>query len=85
MTSDLGPVKTVKMNFNVKINTQFASALLPAEYQPVVVLEQQQMDLPGPELQSVLDVSSLLKLNAAGDHMKDAREGKWMREMGIVN
>ncbi len=34
------------------------------------------MDLAGTEFQSVLDVSSLLKLNAAGDHMKDDREGK---------
>ncbi|KAE8290728.1 Transcription factor E2F5 [Larimichthys crocea] len=38
-------------------------------------LEQQQMDLVGSEFQSVLDVSSLLKLNTAGDHMKDDREG----------
>ncbi|KAG7228990.1 hypothetical protein INR49_013223 [Caranx melampygus] len=45
------------------------------ECQPVVLLEQQQMDLAGSELQSALDVSSLLKLNAAGDHMKDTREG----------
>ncbi|XP_071348846.1 transcription factor E2F5 [Trachinotus anak] len=46
------------------------------ECQPVAVLEQQQqMDLTGPEFQSVLDVSSLLKLNTAGDHMKDDREG----------
>ncbi|GLD50898.1 transcription factor E2F5-like protein, partial [Lates japonicus] len=45
------------------------------ECQPVAVLEQQQMDLAGPEFQSVLDVSSLLKLSAAGDHMKDDREG----------
>ncbi|XP_056248402.1 transcription factor E2F5 isoform X2 [Seriola aureovittata] len=45
------------------------------ECQPVAVLGQQQMDLADPEFQSVLDVSSLLKLNAAGDHMKDDREG----------
>ncbi|XP_068558079.1 transcription factor E2F5 [Cebidichthys violaceus] len=43
--------------------------------QSAAVLEQQQMDLAGPEFQSVLDMSSLLKLNAAGDHMKDDREG----------
>ncbi|XP_035526279.1 transcription factor E2F5-like [Morone saxatilis] len=43
--------------------------------QSAAVLEQQQMDLAGPEFQSVLDVSSLLKLNAAGDVMKDDREG----------
>ncbi|XP_078120293.1 transcription factor E2F5 [Sander vitreus] len=43
--------------------------------QSAAVLEQQQMDLAGPEFQSVLDVSSLLKLNAAGYHMKDDREG----------
>ncbi|KAL7387097.1 hypothetical protein ABVT39_018240 [Epinephelus coioides] len=42
--------------------------------QSTAVLEQQQMDLGGPEFQSVLDVSGLLKLNAAGDHMKDNRE-----------
>lgn len=34
------------------------------------------MDLAGPEFQSVLDVSSLLKLNTDGDHMKDSTEGK---------
>lgn len=34
------------------------------------------MDLEGPEFQSVLDMSSLLKLSSAGDHMKDDREGK---------
>ncbi|XP_045908506.1 transcription factor E2F5 [Micropterus dolomieu] len=43
--------------------------------QSAAVLEQQQMDLAGPEFQSVLDVSSLLKLSVAGDHMKDDREG----------
>ncbi|XP_044077001.1 transcription factor E2F5 isoform X1 [Siniperca chuatsi] len=43
--------------------------------QSAAVLEQHQMDLVGPEFQSVLDVSSLLKLNATGDHMKDDREG----------
>ncbi|XP_030017146.1 transcription factor E2F5 [Sphaeramia orbicularis] len=40
---------------------------------PAAALEQQQMDLAGPEFQSVLDVSSLLKLNSVGDHMKDDR------------
>ncbi|XP_074507858.1 transcription factor E2F5 isoform X1 [Sebastes fasciatus] len=39
-----------------------------------VLQQQQEMDLAGQEFQSVLDVSSLLKLNAAGDHMKDDRE-----------
>nr|XP_046264013.1 transcription factor E2F5 [Scatophagus argus] len=39
------------------------------------VLGQQQMDLADPEFQSVLDMSSLLILNAARDHMKDDREG----------
>ncbi|XP_030259796.1 transcription factor E2F5 [Sparus aurata] len=43
--------------------------------QSAAVLEQQQMDLEGPEFQSVLDMSSLLKLSSAGDHMKDDREG----------
>lgn len=53
-------------------------SLLPAECpnQPVTVLDQQQMDLVGPEFQSVLDVSTLLKLNTAEDHTKDDREGK---------
>ncbi|KAF0046768.1 hypothetical protein F2P81_000401 [Scophthalmus maximus] len=45
------------------------------ECQPAAMLEQQQMDLTDPEFQSVLDVSSLLKLNAAEDHMRDDREG----------
>ncbi|XP_029380418.1 transcription factor E2F5 [Echeneis naucrates] len=44
------------------------------ECQPLGVLEQQQMDLAGSEFQPVLDVSSLLKLSTAGDHMKDDRE-----------
>ncbi|XP_053185965.1 transcription factor E2F5 [Scomber japonicus] len=44
--------------------------------QPAPVLEQQQqMHLAGHEFQSVLDMSTLLKLNAPGDHMKDDREG----------
>uniref|UniRef100_A0A3P8PK17 E2F/DP family winged-helix DNA-binding domain-containing protein n=1 Tax=Astatotilapia calliptera TaxID=8154 RepID=A0A3P8PK17_ASTCA len=42
---------------------------------PVMGLEQQEMDLVDQEFQSVLDVSSLLKLSATGDHMKDNREG----------
>ncbi|KAI3374790.1 hypothetical protein L3Q82_021345 [Scortum barcoo] len=42
--------------------------------QSAAALEQQQMDLAGTEFQSVLDMSSLLKLSAAGDHMKDDRE-----------
>lgn len=69
--------------FTISISIQFASAMLPAECQPVVELEQQQqMDLPDPDLQSVLDVSSLLKLNADGDHVEDTSEGKGVREMG---
>ncbi|KAF3698785.1 Transcription factor E2F4 [Channa argus] len=43
--------------------------------QPVAVLDQQQMDLLGPDFQSVLDVSSFLKLNTVEDRMKDDREG----------
>lgn len=54
------------------------------------------MDLVGPDFQSVLDVSSLLKLNSVGDHMKDNKEGKsqgykiydtrvsWMKPWGNV-
>ncbi|KAM9844573.1 transcription factor E2F5 [Aulostomus maculatus] len=42
--------------------------------QPPSVLEQQQMELAGPEFQSVLDMSSLLKLSSAGDHTKDREE-----------
>ncbi|KAK1878867.1 Transcription factor E2F5 [Dissostichus eleginoides] len=42
--------------------------------QSAVMLGQQQMDL-GSEFQSMLDVGSLLKLSAAGDHLKDDRDG----------
>ncbi|XP_005476634.1 transcription factor E2F5 isoform X2 [Oreochromis niloticus] len=42
---------------------------------PVMGLEQQEMDLVDQEFQSVLDVSSLLKLSATEDHMKDNQEG----------
>ncbi|XP_076004214.1 transcription factor E2F5 [Genypterus blacodes] len=35
----------------------------------------QQMDEPGEEFQSVLDMSNLLKLNTAGEYMKEEREG----------
>ena len=48
------------------------------------MLEQQQMDLAGPEFQSELDVSSLLKLSAAGDHMKDDREGEEQSDLNMV-
>lgn len=52
--------------------------MLPAgcHSQAAGVLAQQQMELTGPEFQSLLDVSSLLKLSAAEDHMKDDREGE---------
>uniref|UniRef100_UPI0037E76E04 transcription factor E2F5 n=1 Tax=Semicossyphus pulcher TaxID=241346 RepID=UPI0037E76E04 len=43
--------------------------------QSAAVLEQQQIDLADPDFQSVLEVSGLLKLNAAGDNVKDDREG----------
>ncbi|XP_047223483.1 transcription factor E2F5 isoform X3 [Girardinichthys multiradiatus] len=39
-----------------------------------VMLEQQQIDLEDPEFQSVLDVSSLLRLSTGGDSMRDDRE-----------
>ncbi|KAM8850661.1 transcription factor E2F5 isoform 2-T2 [Spinachia spinachia] len=39
--------------------------------QAAAMLVQQQMDLTGPQFQAALDVSSLLKLSAAGDHVKD--------------
>lgn len=39
-------------------------------------LEQQEIDLVDQEFQSVLDVSSLLKLSATEDHMKDNQEGE---------
>ncbi|XP_041660243.1 transcription factor E2F5-like isoform X2 [Cheilinus undulatus] len=42
--------------------------------QSAAVLEQPQMDLSDPDFQSELEVSSLLKLNSGGDHMKDDRE-----------
>ncbi|XP_060901077.1 transcription factor E2F5-like [Labrus mixtus] len=40
-----------------------------------IIFEQHQLDLEDPDFQPVLEVSSLLKLSAAGDHMKDDREG----------
>ncbi|PWA30052.1 hypothetical protein CCH79_00009588 [Gambusia affinis] len=39
------------------------------------VLEQHQIDLEDPEFQSVLDVSSLLRLSTGADSMRDDREG----------
>ncbi|MED6247696.1 hypothetical protein ATANTOWER_013664 [Ataeniobius toweri] len=39
------------------------------------MLEQHQIDLEDPEFQSVLDVSSLLRLSTGGDSMRDDREG----------
>lgn len=58
--------------------TLFRLLILSAVYhgRPVMGLEQQEMDLVDQEFQSVLDVSSLLKLSATGDHMKDNREGE---------
>ncbi|XP_053739493.1 transcription factor E2F5-like isoform X1 [Synchiropus splendidus] len=35
---------------------------------------EQQMDLNGPDFHSVLDMSSLLKLNTSGDHMREERD-----------
>ncbi|XP_055359805.1 transcription factor E2F5 isoform X2 [Betta splendens] len=49
-------------------------AQMECHSQPIAGLEQQQMDLLGPEFQSVLDVCTLLKLNAAEDHMKEDKE-----------
>ncbi|XP_056277389.1 transcription factor E2F5 isoform X4 [Pseudoliparis swirei] len=43
--------------------------------QSAAALEQQQMDLAAQDFHPGLDMSSLLKLNAAGDHMKDGRAG----------
>ncbi|XP_008284991.1 transcription factor E2F5 [Stegastes partitus] len=43
----------------------------------------QQTDLAGPEFQSMLDVSSLLTLSAAGDHVKDDGEGCLSPHAGI--
>ncbi|KAM3603784.1 uncharacterized protein V6R79_002040 [Siganus canaliculatus] len=43
--------------------------------QSAAELDPQQMDLVGPELQSILDVSSPLKLSAAAAHLKDDRHG----------
>lgn len=52
--------------------------MLPAvcHVQPAEVLEQHHIDLTSPEFPSVLDISNLLKLSAAGDHVKDDREGE---------
>ncbi|XP_058504539.1 transcription factor E2F5 [Solea solea] len=59
-------------------NEMLTPSSTPADEQmeshPVASLEHH-MDLVDPEFQSVLDVSSLLKLHTAGDHMKDDREG----------
>lgn len=58
----------------------FSSLLLTlaAEYesQAAALLEQPQMDLAGQEFHSDLDMDSFLKLNSAGDHVKEAREGE---------
>ncbi|XP_061550219.1 transcription factor E2F5 [Phycodurus eques] len=42
--------------------------------QPVTVLELEQMDLAGPQFQSVLDMSSLLRHNSIGEHMKEEKD-----------
>lgn len=49
-----------------------------AEYQSqgVALSEQPQVDLAGPEFQSELDMSSFLRLNSAGDHLKEDEEGE---------
>lgn len=52
------------------------SLALAAEYdsQPAASLQQPQMDLEGQDFQSELDMDSFLKVNSAGDHMKENRE-----------
>lgn len=59
---------------------EFSSLSLPlaAEYesQAAASVEQLQMDLADQEFQSDLDMDSFLKLNAVGDHLKEAREGE---------
>lgn len=50
------------------------SAVCHSQSSPV--LEQNPLDLAGPEFQSELDVSSLLKLSTAEEHMKDDKEGE---------
>ncbi|XP_056913048.1 transcription factor E2F5 [Takifugu flavidus] len=45
------------------------------ESQGVALSEQLQVDLAGPEFQSELDMSSFLRLNSAGDHLKEDEEG----------
>lgn len=54
------------------------SLTLAAEYesQAAASLEQLQMNLAGQEFQSELVMESFLKLNSAGDHLKEAREGE---------
>lgn len=47
---------------------------VPVELMQQTVVTQEHTGMGGPEFQSLLDVSSLLKLNTA-DHMKDEREG----------
>ncbi|KAM9789107.1 transcription factor E2F5 [Neosynchiropus ocellatus] len=46
----------------------------PCFTQTQSVFEQQQMDLNGPDFHSVLDMSSLLKANTCGDHMREDRD-----------
>lgn len=59
----------------------FVTPCAECHSQAAALLEPQQMDLAGPEFQSVLDMSSLLKLNTAGDHLKDDREGNLLRSL----
>ncbi|XP_070412179.1 transcription factor E2F5 isoform X3 [Nothobranchius furzeri] len=43
--------------------------------QPGAMLEQHQIDLTDPDLQTMLDVGNLLKLSSPGDHVEDDQEG----------
>lgn len=52
------------------------SAECNSDLAAAAVLEQHQIDLQDQEFQSVLDVSSLLRLSTGGDGMRDDREGE---------
>ncbi|KAM6948380.1 transcription factor E2F5 [Aplochiton taeniatus] len=47
----------------------------PVELEHQTVVTQEHAGMGGPGFQSMLDVSSLLKLNTSADHIKDEREG----------
>lgn len=61
--------------------------MFPAEYQSqgAALSEQPQVDLAGSEFQSELDMSSFLRLNSAGDHLKEDEEGEHLCNLLLVS